>query len=177
MYPREKKSRLRVWAGWLAGLFIFAVAYTGVSAAIESLGVPTYVEFDTPRFVTYGTGRTSYEQEEYGASTTSGIGVIILSIAFGLWAGYRVYNGKEVSDYDRNEVEKNAGSAALFGGILSVAGCLQFWIFGFSNATFINIMSNVFALLCAGGAFWVARKFYRAKEERGRALRAKDELD
>jgi len=69
-------------------ILAFGLLYFCMDTVADSLGVPTYIDFDETVTVTRGSGRYSYEEDIDGESTDVGIYILIVSIML----AWRVYH-------------------------------------------------------------------------------------
>ena len=78
--------------GWIVGIILFFFLRNFLSAAVESIGIVTYIDFGEMICTTQGSGRYSYEDCSYGTGTDISIGLGAISSLVAYAVGNTIYN-------------------------------------------------------------------------------------
>jgi hypothetical protein len=88
---------VRLYASWGAGITAALALHTVGTRLLAELGIPVWIDFATPRQISYGRGD---ESEIDGATTAPGWCLLALSITVGAWIGRSLFVGSMLRPFD-----------------------------------------------------------------------------
>ena len=146
------------WTGWVIGIAVFACLNLLLGLVANSLGLPTYISYNEPIFVS----NRYYDEEINGHQTALGLWTLFISVSAGARAGMAVI-----------EKEWNGGVTAIgnlqlkisFFGVTAYAVIMtSAWeIFGQELMRAPAVISNVLDLAVIGGIGYLSYQHYQNK--------------
>ena len=164
------KDLFRKIVAWIVGIFSLVIITNCFNIILQSIDVPTYIDFGETITVTTGSGPYSYEEDISGDFTTVGTAFNLLSALFGARIGMAVHSwklGGGVSKKENIDINLWTVGIAIFG----IMGVILFKIFNSSDSNFLNILKNILELTIGVAIFyfckkWRDKKFYKLKTKK-----------
>jgi len=161
------KRNLKIALSWVIGIVSLVLISKCFNILLQSIGVPSYIDFGETITVTRGSGRYSYDEDIDGYFTTAGAVFNFLSLMLAVRIGMSVYSqtiNDGVSKKGNIDFIAWATGLAIFGAVAAIL----FKIFNSSNSAFLNFLGNILELCAVGIIFyfckkWRDKKFYDSK--------------
>lgn len=146
------------WFGWVVGLAVFACVTVLLGWCVSWLGLPTYISYDEPLFVS----NRYYDEEVDGHQTALGIWVMVVSILAGARAGMaavkRDWNGG-VKAIGNLQTSLSLKGLTAYAFIMTAA-----WeLFGRELMRAPAIIGNGLDLIVAGAVGYLCYQHYQKK--------------
>jgi len=152
------EETIKTVVAWTIGIVSCVVIVKFFNILLQSIGVPTYIDFGETITVTLGSGRESYDEDINGEFTTVGTAFNFLSLMFAARIGMAVHsrrlNGGVSKKGNIDFIVWTVG-IAIFG----IMGAILFKIFNSSDSNFLNILKNILELTIGAAIFYFCKKW------------------